>query len=389
VRGPGGRGILTIQTIERAPYETLVTEFQPADLLFIRNDKGRIAHVILWLGVVGVSPNRVPLILDATGGNHEDANGAMIPIGVHIRPFSANSWYAGDFAHAHRIIRGIPSVRTGEAPEAEEGGALDPSSEARTAPPRRRQQMKQRLSALALMVVLGSTLTAAHEPTKAKTAVEAVSLAVAKKHDELGGNSTSISLQVVIADRQILGVDPSSTISEFKDDKGNSLLSTGFSKTKFSGNAFFHKAGNAMVVSVYSNVSPAKGASKILLKGHLVVKCGLDEKTTEEKEVDLKLNTEAKTGDFTLKVTQEKGFAGSGAQFTVTPAGPILKTVKFKDADGKAVEGTLWGSNSDGKSWTQTFSLKKKITIGKFTVTYFSKEEKVTVPVDVEVGIGL
>jgi len=96
-----------------------------------------------------------------------------------------------------------------------------------------------------------------------------------------------------------------------------------------------------------------------------------------------------KTGDFTLKVTQEKGFAGSGAQFTVTPAGPILKTVKFKDADGKAVEVTLWGSNSDGKSWTQTFSLKKEITNGKFTVTYFSKEEKVTVPVDVEVGIGL
>jgi hypothetical protein len=249
--------------------------------------------------------------------------------------------------------------------------------------------MKQRLSALALMVVLGSTLTAADEPTKAKTAVEAVSLAVAKKHDQLGGNSTSISLQVVAADRQILGVDPSSTISEFKDNKGNSLLSTGFSKTKFSGNAFFHKAGNAMVVSVSSNVSPAKGASKILLKGHLVVKCGVDEKTTEEKEVELKLNTEAKTGDFTLKVTQEKGFAGSGAQFTVTPAGPILKTVKFKDADGKAVEVTLWGSNSAGKSWTQTFSLKKEITNGKFAVTYFSKEEKVTVPVDVEVGVGL
>ena len=126
VRGPGGRGILAIQTIERAPYRELVAELQPADLLYIRNDKGRIAHVVLWLGVVGVSPNRVPLVLDATGGNHHDANGARIPIGVHVRPFEANSWYAGDFAHAHRIIHGIPNVRAGEAPEAEEGGALDP-----------------------------------------------------------------------------------------------------------------------------------------------------------------------------------------------------------------------------------------------------------------------
>jgi hypothetical protein len=126
VRGPGGRGVLTIQTIERAPYETLLTKLQPADLLYIHNDKGRIAHVILWLGALGESPNRVPLILDSTGGNHADANGAKIPIGVHIRPFSAESWYAGDFAHAHRIIHGISSVRTGEAPEPEEGGALDP-----------------------------------------------------------------------------------------------------------------------------------------------------------------------------------------------------------------------------------------------------------------------
>jgi NlpC/P60 family len=126
VRGPGGRGILAVETIERAPYNALVATLLPADLLYIRNDKGRIAHVILWLGVVGASPNRVPLILDATGGNHEDANGVRIPIGVHIRPFPANGWYAGDFAHAHRIIHGIPNVRTGQAREAVEGGAIDP-----------------------------------------------------------------------------------------------------------------------------------------------------------------------------------------------------------------------------------------------------------------------
>ncbi len=126
VRGPGGRGILTIETIDRAPYATLVAKLQPADLLYIRNDKGRIAHVILWLGVVGKSPNPVPLVLDATGGNHRDANGARIPIGIYVRPFSANSWYAGDFAHAHRVIPGIATVQIGDAPEAEEGGALDP-----------------------------------------------------------------------------------------------------------------------------------------------------------------------------------------------------------------------------------------------------------------------
>jgi cell wall-associated NlpC family hydrolase len=126
IRGPGGKGILNVQTIGPAPYKTLVSTLLPADLLYIRNNQGRIAHVIIWLGEVGVSPDRVPLILDSTGGNREDSSGNKIPIGVHMRPFSATSWYARDFAHAHRIISGISSVRKGDAPAAEEGGALDP-----------------------------------------------------------------------------------------------------------------------------------------------------------------------------------------------------------------------------------------------------------------------
>jgi hypothetical protein len=54
------------------------------------------------------------------------ANGAKIPIGVHIRPFSENSWYAGDFAHAHRITHGTPCICTGDPAEPEEGDARDP-----------------------------------------------------------------------------------------------------------------------------------------------------------------------------------------------------------------------------------------------------------------------
>jgi hypothetical protein len=126
VRGPGGRGILPVEVIPRRPYAELVGTLQPADLLYIRNDAGRVAHVILWLGAVGAGPDATPLILDSTGSGHTDAAGRPIPIGVHIRPFSERSWYAKDFSHAHRIIRGVPDVRPGELPEFEEGGALDP-----------------------------------------------------------------------------------------------------------------------------------------------------------------------------------------------------------------------------------------------------------------------
>jgi hypothetical protein len=128
VRGPGGRGILTLERIEKRPYEELVRTLQPADLLYIRNKGGKIAHVIMFLGVVGQSPDGTPLVIDSTGGNHADSNGNKIPIGIHIRPFGPKSWYAQDLAHAHRIIHGISRVREGEAPPPEEGGAEEVNS---------------------------------------------------------------------------------------------------------------------------------------------------------------------------------------------------------------------------------------------------------------------
>jgi len=124
VRGPGGRGILAIGIVEPASYDELISRLQPADLLYIRNEKGRLVHVILWLGQVGVSPDRTPLILDSTSSGHRDSNGVRIPGGVQIRPFSRSSLYARDFSRAHRIIPGVRQVREGEVAEAEEGGAL-------------------------------------------------------------------------------------------------------------------------------------------------------------------------------------------------------------------------------------------------------------------------
>ncbi|HEY1068834.1 MAG TPA: hypothetical protein VGE52_22120, partial [Pirellulales bacterium] len=125
VRGPGGEGVLRIARIEPLPYDELIRVLRPADLLYIKNDAGRVAHVILWLGEVGVSPDGMPLVIDSTGSGHKDSSGNKIPIGVHIRPFTPKSWYAHDFSHAHRIIESVAEVREGEGPEPAEGGELD------------------------------------------------------------------------------------------------------------------------------------------------------------------------------------------------------------------------------------------------------------------------
>jgi hypothetical protein len=144
-----------------------------------------------------------------------------------------------------------------------------------------------------------------------------------------------------------------------------------------------------VIVSVSSSIAPSKGATKIHLMGNLVLVAGLDEKTTDEKEVAMKMNTETKVGDFTLKVTQEKGFAGGGATFTVTSKKPNIKSVTAKDAGGKAVEVSSGFSYGFGNSWTYTYSLKTAVEKPKIAITWYSKEEKVPVPVDLEVGVGL
>src|SRR5262249_39178348 len=141
---------------------------------------------------------------------------------------------------------------------------------------------------------------------------------------------------------------------------------------------------SSLLIYLNSNVAPAKGAAKLLIKGKLILIAGLKEKTTEEKEVAMKEKTEAKLGDFTLKVTQEKGFApGSGAMFTISSTRPNIKTVVVKDAKGNAVavlpQGAPYGF---GKNWTTAFSLKTAVAQPKVAVTWFSEEEKVTVPVD-------
>lgn len=104
--GPGGEGTIQAQPIQNeGSYEALVGKLNTGDLLYIRNNKGLVGHVIMWVGNHGRSPDGTPLIIDCTGPEHKDCNGNTIPIGVQLRPFSKDSWYYKSFDHALRIIQ--------------------------------------------------------------------------------------------------------------------------------------------------------------------------------------------------------------------------------------------------------------------------------------------
>lgn len=105
IKGPGEDGTTHATTIrDENGYEDLCRRLKTGDLLYIRNRKGEVGHVIMWVGEHGRSPENCPLVIDCTGPDHKDSNGNTIPIGVQLRPFRPNEWYYKSFAHAHRLI---------------------------------------------------------------------------------------------------------------------------------------------------------------------------------------------------------------------------------------------------------------------------------------------
>ena len=116
VAGPGGLGTARMRRITPASYGEAVAMLQPADLLFIRSDAGRISHVVLWLG----PENGAPSVIDCTDAVRKTLDGSPISTGVHVRPFLANNWYGRRFAHAHRLES--LGDGTGPAPVFGDGG---------------------------------------------------------------------------------------------------------------------------------------------------------------------------------------------------------------------------------------------------------------------------
>jgi hypothetical protein len=236
------------------------------------------------------------------------------------------------------------------------------------------------------------------DKTKSEPTAVATEIAVNRKLDPKlfmyasGNDQTRVTFMLRYPGKQFLGVDATSKLATMKDDKDNSLLDPkSFFQTNFSTFPQIAMDRSAMLVSINAyGKAPGKGATKVLIKGDLVVVCGIDEKTEEVKKFEFKDKGEAKAGDFKVTVNREKGaFGAEGPEFTLTSKIRGVKSVVIKDADDKVAELFPRGSFGGGDNWSFSYALKKPLKEGKVLITYFSKEEKVKVPIDLSVGIGL
>jgi hypothetical protein len=103
--GPGPRRSFPVRRIEiPAEFDEFEERLLTGDLLFVKNSRGELSHVVLWVGKIGRSPDGSPLILDSTGVGAVDSNGNQIPDGVYLRPFRPTNWYFRQASHVLRVI---------------------------------------------------------------------------------------------------------------------------------------------------------------------------------------------------------------------------------------------------------------------------------------------
>lgn len=102
---PGEKRQHRVELIKKPDtYKGFTDTLRTGDLLYIKNTKGEISHVVLWVGSIGHSPDNVPLILDSHGDSVKDSEGHTIPGGIHLRPFREKSWYHHSASHALRVF---------------------------------------------------------------------------------------------------------------------------------------------------------------------------------------------------------------------------------------------------------------------------------------------
>lgn len=153
--------------------------------------------------------------------------------------------------------------------------------------------------------------------------------------------------------------------------------------------------------------TPAPGAKEIHLRGKVVVEIGVDEKTEEQKRLLLKIGSSVTVGPCPFKIKNIQAFGENSLQITLSSnkSHSAIKTIEFIGADGKKIKSRKTGQSSMGWDKNMTYDLYYSLTRDKETalkdaekmiaelvtarITYFTKVDKLEVPIDVKVGLGL
>jgi hypothetical protein len=217
----------------------------------------------------------------------------------------------------------------------------------------------------------------------------------------MGSNSpgTRVRLHVAQAPGEIVGLDEqASEIGALRDDKGTNLA---VEKQRNFGFGPFNldqqEDKQTAIVEISQPGVPVAGATKINLKGRLVLNVGAGEKIVEQKNVALKKGSSITVGPSPLKISDlgTNGFGDTKVTITLETSQPLdaIKEIAFVDASGQEIKQENLGSGSFGvfgkTTYQRTIGLAKQVNSATVRIKQYEKIEPVAVPLELEIGVGL
>ena len=245
------------------------------------------------------------------------------------------------------------------------------------------------------LLALFTSVVSAQAPNGPKVHVD--SLAITND----GPNSvTTIKVSVALPKKYIVGIDfEGSKVTSFTDDKGTDLTDSPFPKVWHLFLPGQVRDGKAIGLNFAANRKPAKGATKIRIKAEVVLLYGSEVKNLKVNDIRFaKPDSTVPVGPFSLTwrkplnrkdeasnvtlfwMDQKKEIAIAYASVTGTGPPPENSSVRL---DFMRV-GATYVPHYDAFFRTDA-SIGPPFTV---QVSYYEKLERVTVPVDVEVGLG-
>jgi hypothetical protein len=210
---------------------------------------------------------------------------------------------------------------------------------------------------------------------------------------------TNVSLYVSIPGKTIIELDKeASKLTKFTDDKGTVLAKPGDGKSQSWLSPFSHiaKDGHSCAPSVRSKKLPASGASALIIDATLAFICGVQPELAQCDDVSLTKGTPVKLGMVAAKIKKISkptyGKMKLNVTFTSSQSFDTIHKLVFLDPAGKKIKSRKTSSSTtfgSPNTYTRTYQLEKEIDKVTIKIDYWGKTETVTVPVLLNVQMGL
>ena len=223
---------------------------------------------------------------------------------------------------------------------------------------------------------------------------------------------TSLTLEVAKKDKVIVSLDKNaSELTSFTDDKNTNLAESRgrmMQQPWLSPFVKISEDGHHLICEINAASVPKTGAREIRLKANIVLICGSEEKTQEQQNFSLKPGSTLTIGPVPMKIEKpgehDMPF-GSGASFGMgqqkvktkfkltSEVNPEkIKRLAFLAPDGREIPYSTLASGSGGfgpkPTYWKIFGLHEKADRVTVRVTYYDATERITVPIDMNIGVG-